>query len=250
MGGREGIKPAPSVHEHGCAHQNQRSASHTAGSRSTAAIKRAGQLVQDSPCDIEVGSAGRSNHSLHSRLDGSGRFAIQSLSLPCQSQEPPAPIAFVGPSADQMATLESLQERSERTGVQVQNVSQLLRVDTRKAADDPNHQPLRARDAKRGRHGLGTTLERVVDRPNQTQEIDGVTHRQRGWRETGLARPVSHGDLHARRPVFQGACRSPPDCGCSTAPPMFAFVPLGWTAVDPVDRSETRPRRSRHRPRR
>ena len=75
------------------------SASHTTDSRSTAAVKLAGQLVQDRPRDIEVGSGGRLEHSLHSRLDGSGRFAIQSLSLPCQSQEPPTPIAFVGPSA-------------------------------------------------------------------------------------------------------------------------------------------------------
>ena len=94
------------------------SASHTNDARSTAAVKLAGQLVQDSPCDIEVGSGGRFEHSLHSRLNGSGRFAIQSLPPSCQSQEPPTPIAFVGPSADQMATLESLQERSERTGVQ------------------------------------------------------------------------------------------------------------------------------------
>ncbi len=173
------------------------SASHTNDSRSTAAVKLAGQLAQDSPRDIEVVPGGRFEHSLHSRFDGSGRFAIQRLSLPCQSQEPPTPIAFVGPSADQTATLESLQECGERTGVQMQNVSQLPRVDTRKTADDPNHQALRARDAKRRRHGLGPALKRVVDGPNQTQEVDGVTDRQPGWRETGPARHVSHGGLHA-----------------------------------------------------
>ena len=86
------------------------SASHTTGSRSTAAVKLAGQLAQDRPRDIEVVPGGRFEHSLHSRFDGSGRFAIQRLSLPCQSQEPPTPIAFVGPSADQTATLESLQD--------------------------------------------------------------------------------------------------------------------------------------------
>ena len=122
------------------------SASHTNDSRSTAAVKLASQLAQDSPRDIEVVPGGRFEHSLHSRFDGSGRFAIQRLSLPCQSQEPPTPIAFVGPSADQIATLKSLQECGERTGVQMQNVSQLPRVDTRKTADDPNHQALRARD--------------------------------------------------------------------------------------------------------
>ena len=153
------------------------SGSHTIDSRSTA-VELAGQLAQDGPRDIEVVPGGRFEHSLHSRFDGSGRFAIQSLSLPCQSQEPPTPIAFVGPSADQIATLKSLQECGERTGVQMQNVSQLPRVDTRKTADDPNHQALRARDAKRRRHGLGPALKRVVDGPNQAQEVDRVTDRQ------------------------------------------------------------------------
>ncbi len=219
-------------------------------SRSTAAAKFAGQLAEDSTCDIEVVLARRSEHSLHSSFDGSGRFAVQRLSMPCQSQEPPTPIALVGPSADQIATLKSLQQGGERTGVQVQNVGQLPRMDTRKPADDPNHQALRARDAKRRRHGLGPALKRVVDGPNQTQEVDCVTDRQPGWRETGPARHVSHGGLHARRRVFQGVCRFPPGCGCSRAPPRFAFVPPGWTAADPVDQSETRPRRFRHLPRR
>jgi hypothetical protein len=66
----------------------------------------------------------------------------------------------------------------------MQNVSQLPRVDTRKTTDDPKYQALRPRDAKRRRHGLGAALKRVVDGPNQTQEVDGVTDRQPGWRET------------------------------------------------------------------
>jgi hypothetical protein len=159
------------------------SAPHTNDSRSTAAVKLAGQLAQDSSRDIQVVPGGRFEHSLHSRFDGSWRFAIQSLSLPCQSQEPATPIACVGPSTDPIAMLESLQECCERTGVQMQNVSQLPRVDTRKTADDPNHEALGARDAKRCRHGLGPALKRVVDGPNQTQEVDGVTDRQPGWRE-------------------------------------------------------------------
>jgi hypothetical protein len=154
------------------------SASHTTGSRSTGAVKLASQLSQDSPRAIEVAHGGRFEHSLHSRFDGSGRFAIQRLSLPCQSQEPPTPIAFVGPSPDQIAPLKSLQDCGERTGVQMQYVSQLPRVDTRKTADDPNHQALRARDAKRRRHCLRAALQRVVNGPNQAQEVDGVTDRQ------------------------------------------------------------------------
>ena len=160
------------------------SASHTRDSRSTAAVELAGQCAQDRPRDIEVVSGGRGEHSLHGRFNRSGRFAIQRLSLPCQSQEPPTPIAFVGPSADQIATLKSLQKCGERTGVQMQNVSQLPRVDTRKPADDPQDEALRARNAKRRRHGLGPALQRVVDGPHETQEVDGVTDRQPGWRET------------------------------------------------------------------
>lgn len=89
------------------------SESPTNDSRSTAAVKLAGQLAQHGPRDIAIGPGGRFEHSLHSRFDGSGRFAIQRLSLPCQSQEPPTPIAVVGPSADQIAALKSLQDGSE-----------------------------------------------------------------------------------------------------------------------------------------
>ena len=160
------------------------SESHTNDSRLTAAVKLAGQFAQDSPRDSEVVPGRRFEHSLHSRFDGSGGFAIQRLSLSCQSQQPSTPIAFVGPPADQTSTFESLQDGCERTGMEMQNVSQLPRVDTRKPADDPNHQTLRARDAKRRRHGLGPALKRVVDGPNQTQEVDCVTDRQPGWRET------------------------------------------------------------------
>ena len=82
--------------------------------------------------------------------------------------------------------------------MQMQNLRQLLRVDTRKTADDPNHEALRPRDAQCGRHGLGPALKRVVDGPNQTQEVDGVTDRQPGWHDTGPAGDVTHGGLHAR----------------------------------------------------
>ena len=132
MGRRQRVNPRHLFRSTVAATSIHGSASHTTGSRSTAAVKLAGQLAQDSPRGIEVIPGGRFEHSLHSRFDGSGRFAIQRLSLPCQSQEPPAPIALVGPSADQIATLESLQECGERAGVQVQNVSQLPRVNTRK----------------------------------------------------------------------------------------------------------------------
>jgi hypothetical protein len=59
--------------------------------------------------------------------------------------------------------------------MQMQNVSELSRVDTRKTTDDPNDQALRPGDAKRRRHGLRAALKRVVNGPNQTQEVDGVT---------------------------------------------------------------------------
>ena len=134
----------------------------------SAAVELAGQPAQDSPRDINVVPDGRLEHPLDSRFDGSRRFAIQGLSLSCQSQQPPTPIAFVGPPADQTPTLESLQEGCERTRVQMQNVSELPRVDARKPTDDPNHKTLRTRDAKRRRHGLGPALKRVVDGPNQT----------------------------------------------------------------------------------
>src|SRR5688572_22987116 len=176
-----------------CCRYSPSSDSHITDPRSTAAVKLTGQLNQDNPRDIEVVPGGRFEHSLHSRFDGSWRFAIQHLSPPCQSQEPPTPIAFVAPSPDQIATLKSLQDRGERTGVQMQYVSQLPRVDTRKTTDDPNDQALRARDAQRRRHGLRAAQQRVVDGPNQTQEVDGITDRQRGWRENGPTRHVSHG---------------------------------------------------------
>jgi hypothetical protein len=79
-------------------------------SRSIATVKLAGQPAQNGPRDIEVVPGRRLEHSPYRRLDGPGRFAIQSLSLSRQPQQPSAPIAFVGPSADQMSTLESHQD--------------------------------------------------------------------------------------------------------------------------------------------
>jgi hypothetical protein len=91
--------------------------SKSAISRSIATIKLAGQPAQNGPRDIEVVLGRRLEHSPHRRLDGPGRFAIQSLSLSRQSQQPSAPIAFVGPSADQISTLESRQDGSVNSGV-------------------------------------------------------------------------------------------------------------------------------------
>lgn len=107
-------------------------------SRSAAIVKFASQLSQHYPHDVEVARGGGPERSLNSRFNGSWRCAIQGLSLPCQSQQPSTSIARVGPSADQTATLQLLQKGRERTGVQVQDVSQLLREDTRKASDDPD----------------------------------------------------------------------------------------------------------------
>ena len=146
----------------------------------TRVIKLVGKLAQHGLHDVELMPGGGFEHSLHSCFDGSGRFPIQGLSLPCQSQQPSTPIACVMPPADQTSTFESLQDGCDRTRVLVQNVSQLRRVDAWKPANDPNHQALRARDAKRRRHGHGSALKRVVDGPNQTQEVDGVTERQAG----------------------------------------------------------------------
>jgi hypothetical protein len=146
----------------------------------TCAVKLVDQFAQHGPRDVDLMPGGDFQHSMHSGFDGAGRFLIQRLSPMCQSQQPPTPIAFVGPPADQTPTFESLQDGCQRTRVQVQNVSQLRRVDTWKPANDPNHQALRARDAKRRCHGLGSALKRVIDGPNQTQEVDGVTDRQSG----------------------------------------------------------------------
>jgi hypothetical protein len=211
-----------------------------------AAVDRVGQGSQHGAGDVEFMPGDGCEHSLYGRFDGSGRLAIQRLSPPCQSQQPSTPITFVGPPADQAPTFESLQDGCKRTGVQMQNVSQLRRVDAWKPANDPNHKALRARDAKRRRHGLGSALKCVVDAPNQTQEVDGVTDWQGACHEIGPTRRVSHGGLHEVRRVFQGACRFPLDCGCSTAPPMFACVQLGRTATDPVDRVGRHPHRFRH----
>ena len=91
------------------------SESHINDSRLTTDVKLTGQLAQDSPRDIEVVPGGRFQHSAHTRFDGSGRLAIERLSLACQSQEPPTAIAFVGPAPDQVATFKSLQEYCERS---------------------------------------------------------------------------------------------------------------------------------------
>lgn len=80
---------------------------------SAAAVKLARQLAKHDPCAVEVVLVGGSERSLHSRLDGSGRVAIEGLSLSGQSQQPTAPIASVGPAADQTTTLESLQKGRE-----------------------------------------------------------------------------------------------------------------------------------------
>ena len=166
-------------------------------SKSAAIVKFANQLAQHYPHDVEVAPSGDSERSLNSRFNGTGSFAIQGPSLSCQSQQPSTPVASVGPPTDQTPTLQPLQNGRKRTGVQVQNVSQLPRVDARKASDDPDHQPLRACDAKRCRHRPGSALERVVDGPDQAQEVDRVADRQRGLRGTRAARRVSHGGRHA-----------------------------------------------------
>lgn len=134
---------------------------------SATTVKLARQPAKDDPCAVEVVLGGGSECSLHSRLDGSGRVAIEGLSLSGQSQQPTAPIASVGPATDQTATLESLHKGRERTGVQVQNVGQLPRVNTRKPPDDPDHQALRTCNAQRHRHPLRSALKRVIDGPNQ-----------------------------------------------------------------------------------
>jgi hypothetical protein len=74
----------------------------------------------------------------------SGRVTIPGLFLPCQSPEPPPPIAFVAP-ADQIATLKSLQSAVSELGCRCTMSASCL-AGILENADDPNYQALRARD--------------------------------------------------------------------------------------------------------
>jgi hypothetical protein len=67
-----------------------------------------------------------------------------------------------------------LQDAGERTGMNVENVSQLACRHARKQPHDPHHQPLRSRDPYLGRHPLGRTFERVHHCPQLAHELENV----------------------------------------------------------------------------
>jgi hypothetical protein len=156
------------------------------------AIQLAREPAEHDPRAVEVACGGASKGSPQRGLDRSRPLAIERLSLAGQSQQPSTTIALVWPPPNQTPALKPLQQGGERAGVQVQNLSQLFRVNAREPPDDSDDEALRTRDAKDRGHRFGSALQCMIDGPDQAQQLERLADWELGSNEAGVVRHRSH----------------------------------------------------------
>jgi hypothetical protein len=76
--------------------------------------------------------------------------------------------------------------------VQVQNLSQLFRVNAREPSDDSDDEALRTRDAEHRGHRFGSALKRVIDGPDQAQQFKRLADWELESNEAGFVRHCGH----------------------------------------------------------
>jgi hypothetical protein len=157
-----------------------------------AAIQLAREPAEHDPRAGKITCRCASKGSLQRGLDRSRHVAVDDLSLARQSQQPSTSIALIRPATDQTTPFEPLQEGRERAGVQVQNLCQLPRVNAREPSDDSDDETLGTRDAERPGHRSGSALKRMIDGPDQAQQLERLADWEIGSNEAGVVRDRGH----------------------------------------------------------
>jgi hypothetical protein len=136
--------------------------------------------LEDPPNCAEVALRRPVQRQLDRGFDGPLRLHVEPTTLRGQAQERPASVRRVLLPSDHAPPFETRQDAGEGTRVKVKEIREASSRHSWRAPEDPNHEPLRARDANRPFHALRNTLERVVDRPEQAHELQHAFDRTAG----------------------------------------------------------------------
>lgn len=113
------------------------------------------------------------------RFDRARRGEVESLPPPGHLEHRPPPVTVVRPPGQEAALLESIEDSGQRARVKVEHRRELSREDSRIPADDPNHEPLRARQPDRRPHPFRPGLEAVIEGPDEAKELQGLPEAER-----------------------------------------------------------------------
>jgi hypothetical protein len=113
-----------------------------------------------------------------SGLYGSFGRDVESSAFAGQPQQRTARIAAIGSTSEQPTSLEPREDTREGARMNVQQPCEVARRQSREPPDDPQDQSLRSRDAQGAVHLLRGPLQGLIDRPDQTHEVEHLTQRR------------------------------------------------------------------------